>query len=312
VRAGRAGPAAGAAAGAALAALVLAGCSSTGPGSDVPAGRPGAGPTAAGEPAAVEEYVALGDSYTAAPFVPVTDIAGGCLRSDANYPQRLADELGATVTDVSCGGATTADLTARQSVAGGRATVPPQLRAVGPATDLVTVGIGGNDGDLFARLATGCIGPDGRPLARCRPLGAALADAVDVVGETGQRVTQALRAVHRGAPRAVVVLVGYPRLADAARSCAGLPLSAPDRAAVVRLERLLDTSLEAAAGAGGALFADLHTASRGHEVCSADPWVNGGRSDPDRALAFHPFAAEQQAVADAVAGLVARSETARR
>jgi lysophospholipase L1-like esterase len=285
--------------------LLLAACSSSG-GYDGPGPTPVADPGPAGSPT-VQQYVALGDSYTAAPFVPVTDLAGGCLRSDGNYPQLLADALGATVTDVSCGGATTADLTGRQSVADGRGTVPPQLRAVRAGTDLVTLGIGGNDGGLFVRLASACIGPDREPLARCRPLAAALTDAAQVIGRTGRRVAADLRAVRRAAPAARVVLVGYPRLADPARSCAGLALSPADRRAAARLEGRLDTALRRAARVAGALFADVHAASRGHEVCSGDPWVNGGRTDPRRALAFHPFAVEQRAVARSVAALLALS-----
>ena len=38
-------------------------------------------------------YVALGDSYTAAPFVPLTDVASGCYRSSNNYPRLLAAAL---------------------------------------------------------------------------------------------------------------------------------------------------------------------------------------------------------------------------
>ena len=35
-------------------------------------------------------YVALGDSYTAAPLVPSTDTSNGCLRSSGNYPSLVA------------------------------------------------------------------------------------------------------------------------------------------------------------------------------------------------------------------------------
>jgi lysophospholipase L1-like esterase len=137
---------------AALAALALAvaGCSSgagraarpAAPDSSAPAGR-------------FASYVALGDSYTAAPLVPTTDLADGCLRSDHNYPTLLAKRLHVRhFTDVSCSGATTGDLTHRQHTYR-QASVPPQLRAVHRDTDLVTVGIGGNDFDLFGTLAFG-------------------------------------------------------------------------------------------------------------------------------------------------------------
>ena len=42
----------------------------------------------------------------------------------------------------------------------------------------------------------------------------------------------------------------------------------------------------------------MHAVSTGHEVCSSDPWVNGSTTDESAALAFHPFAAGQEAVAD--------------
>ena len=47
--------------------------------------------------AAPPVYVALGASYTAGPFIP-SQLADppGCLRSDRNYPHRLAAALGVT------------------------------------------------------------------------------------------------------------------------------------------------------------------------------------------------------------------------
>ena len=39
-------------------------------------------------------YVALGDSYTSAPFVPLPDLLSlGCVRSYSNYPKQLAAKL---------------------------------------------------------------------------------------------------------------------------------------------------------------------------------------------------------------------------
>jgi hypothetical protein len=42
------------------------------------------------------------------------------------------------------------------------------------------------------------------------------------------------------------------------------------------------------------------TASAEHDICSEDPWVNGVESDQKRAAAYHPFAEEQEAVAELV------------
>src|SRR5439155_6529937 len=44
-------------------------------------------------------YVALGDSYTAGPLIPIQEQPYGCLRSTNNYPKVAARDLGLTVRD---------------------------------------------------------------------------------------------------------------------------------------------------------------------------------------------------------------------
>ena len=65
------------------------------------------------------KYVALGDSYTSAPLVPLPELLSlGCLRSTSNYPKLLAGMLHIyRFTDVSCGGADTTNMTQPQSTA---------------------------------------------------------------------------------------------------------------------------------------------------------------------------------------------------
>ena len=277
--------------------LVLAGCTA--------APEPGTGPTPVRHAPVpqVRSYVALGDSFAAAPLVPATDLAGGCFRSDHNYPALLAARLDVSrFTDVSCSGATTADLTGRQ-VTVRDATVPPQLRAVRPDTDLVTLGIGGNDDGLFGFLVRRCaqlrgLDPDGAPCART------LAARLPTVAQTGRkitdRVTAAIGTIQRRAPDAEIVLVGYPRLAPERGTCARLPLARGDYATARTVTQALNRALMRAAAATGARFVDLYAASRGHDICSADPWVNGRRTVEGRALAYHPLAAGTRAAAAAV------------
>ena len=79
---------------------------------------------------AYDSYVSLGDSYTAAPFVPLTDVASGCYRSSNNYPRLLAAALHVDeLDDRSCSGAQTQDLPQSQRTSFG-ATVPPQFAAL--------------------------------------------------------------------------------------------------------------------------------------------------------------------------------------
>lgn len=259
-------------------------------------------------------YAALGDSYTAAPFVSVTDLAGGCFRASRNYPFLVARRLAAHLHDVSCGGASTDDISGRQDAPDG-STHPPQIRAIGPRTRLVTVGIGGNDDSLFRTILRACLGWKDGPSATPSPvppgscttgLQDELGDPATLVDGIGDNVARALHLVHRRAPRAVVVLVGYPRLLDPEHPCPGVPLSATDRVLLARIQSRLSTALARAAHSSGAEYVDMRRLSRGHEICSADPWINGPVTDKDRALAFHPFEAEQQAVASAVVDLVGK------
>jgi lysophospholipase L1-like esterase len=294
-----------------LVTLTLSGCWTSG--AEEPSPAPPSTPDVA---PAITSYAALGDSYTAAPFVPRTDLAGGCLRSDANYPSLLAEELDvADVRDVSCSAAESRDITAPQQVAGGQGTVPPQIRAVDQDTELVTVGIGGNDENLFGSLV-GCVGglgPDtgsgsGGPVTVEPCLDPQDTGPAEVVARTGERVEQVLRQVRRRAPRAEVVLVGYPRLLGSTTGCAAFPIERADLAGARALEGALAAALQSAARRAGAAYVDLHALSEGHEICSDDPWVNGRETDQSRALAFHPYAEGQQAVADAVVEELAKEE----
>ncbi|HEX4702418.1 MAG TPA: GDSL-type esterase/lipase family protein, partial [Pseudonocardiaceae bacterium] len=92
-----------------------------------------------------QHYVALGDSYASGPLIPNQSLHPiGCARSDHNYAGDLARSMHIpTLVDVSCGGATTVDMTHTQSVPLG--SNAPEFNALTTTTDLVTVTIGGND-----------------------------------------------------------------------------------------------------------------------------------------------------------------------
>jgi lysophospholipase L1-like esterase len=254
-------------------------------------------------PPDIDTYVALGDSFTAGPLIPETDIADGCFRSDGNYPALVAERLDiAEVVDVSCSGADTGDLTGRQSTAAG-ATVAPQLRVVRPDTDLVTLGIGGNDFGLFHTLVSTC-----SRLRQQDPAGSPCADeldrrGVDLVARTadiGDRVEEAVREIQRRAPDATVVLVGYLRLAPAEGRCADLSFAREDYELGREVAEALNDALARAARSTGVEFADMHSASEDHDVCADEPWVNGRHTVQGEAIAFHPFSSGMQAVADEV------------
>ena len=71
----------------------------------------------------------MGDSYTAAPFVPLTDIADGCFRSSNNYPHLLAADLHIEdLRDRSCSGASTSDLPGQPGHRAGMTCRPSSVR----------------------------------------------------------------------------------------------------------------------------------------------------------------------------------------
>ena len=252
----------------------------------------------------VQRYVALGDSYSSAPLVPVTDVAQGCFRSSANYPSLVAEALGATLDDRSCGGARTEDVT-RSQLAG----VPPQARALRPGTQLVTVGLGGNDGGVFSTLVNRCSAlarqdPDGNPCETAMTSGGR-DRLLSTLQDTQRRLTAVLREVERRSPDARVLAVGYPQIVAAGSPCPELPLAAGDYPWAERVNRALADAVAGAAKAAGATYVDVWDASRGHDVCADEPWINGSVTDQSAAAAYHPFAVEQRAVADLVLDAVA-------
>ncbi|MDQ4052154.1 MAG: SGNH/GDSL hydrolase family protein [Actinomycetota bacterium] len=249
---------------------------------------------------AILEYVALGDSYAAAPHLPADDLSAPCLRSETNYPSLVADRLTPIhLTDVSCVGAMSAHLTTPQE--SGDTLVRPQLDALSEDTDLVTVTIGGNDKGLFPSWYH-C-----RQLTSSDPKGSPCADAhgeelLGLVSKIRRNLGAALAEIQRRAPDAVVIVATYPQVFPDEGTCELASAYAKgDLAYINSIVDSLSDAMTAAAREAGVAWVDVYEASRGHDVCSKDPWVNGftqeGTQDQTRATALHPFPEEQAAVA---------------
>lgn len=245
-------------------------------------------------------YVAMGDSFTAAPFLPESS-TDGCFRSDSNYPHLVAegrDDL--ELLDVSCGGATTADVLQSQKTQDG-AFHPPQIDALSAGTDLVTVGLGANDSDLAWAALYQCVRLAAKDDAGA-PCDRANSDLTARIEQVRKSVAEILDDIVRRAPDARVLLVGYPRLLPETGGCPDvLPVATGDQDFIRRMAAMLDEAMGAAAEAAEVEYVDVYAASEGHDMCSDDPWVNGAEADPDtEAAAYHPQPAHQQAVADLV------------
>ncbi|KIQ62043.1 hypothetical protein TR51_22895 [Kitasatospora griseola] len=279
--------------------------------------KPGPGTAASPSPSATPitgPYVAVGDSYTSGLKIPPQNGSPlGCGRSGVNYPSLVARQLGLQgFTDVSCSGARTGDLTSAQRTDNG--VNPPQLDALGPATRLVTVGIGGNDAgflDVLGRCALenvryNLIG--GNSDAPCRSYyttGAGRGEVQRKVQDTGERLTTALGEVKRRSPQARILLIGYPALLpqDPAR-CAktlGDGIAAADIGFVAEQEQQLNAMLRQRAEAAGATFVDTYASSTGHDMCEAEGtrWIEP-LSGTGGLAPMHPNAQGQQGMAEAV------------
>lgn len=255
-------------------------------------------------------YVALGDSFTAAPGVADTDRSDSCLRSTRNYPalvaERLAEHHTVTLVDRSCTGAETTDLQDGQVF--GSDTLPPQLDALTAGTDLVTLSVGGNDFGVFLRLLQGCLTVRQEDAGRSPCRAAAEQQGNRLAGllpQIQRRLVAAVRAIERRAPGAEVLVVGYPQLAPAVGGCPQLlPLARGDVGFAHEVNRALTDTLARAAERTGTTYVDVWSASAGHDICAEEPWTNGLQARSGGAIPFHPLPAGQAAVADLVVAAV--------
>jgi len=269
------------------------------------AAAPAAASTAGFVPTApFKKYVALGDSYSSAPLVPLPELLSlGCARSTSNYPKLLAGLLKVgQFTDVTCGGADSTNMTQPQSTFLG--TFPPQFNALTPDTDLVTVGIGGNDFGVFGRVIATC--PTLRASdAKGAPCKAHFTvDGVDTlkadIAKTQARLTEVAKTIKVKSPKATIVLVGYPKIAPEKGTCPTvLPFADGDYAYLYSIEQELNKALETAAATAGVAYLDTFGPSTGHDACAPDgkAWIQGKDINLLRALNYHPRFEGQAAVA---------------
>lgn len=260
-------------------------------------------------------WVALGDSYSADVMVPPWDAPAdseGCGRSKFNWESMLAQDLDEAhpdwvkLTDVTCGGATVAqgvlgpqptDLLFGPPVNGkdhgGWVAKRPQIDAVGADTDIVTVGIGGNDFG-FGDIVNNCmaIGAEQTlPVKYCKDYYES-EEGQHWLNEHWQIVEDGLRAlladVHSRAPKAKVFLLGYPAIVPSTFGCTygnfhqlGTIRLTNDAPYLDGLQRRLNQTIADAAEENQASYVDTYASSDGHGVCAygANRWMYGIFSD---------------------------------
>ncbi|MEV0248591.1 SGNH/GDSL hydrolase family protein [Nocardia sp. NPDC050712] len=246
------------------------------------------------------EYVALGDSWAAdvtlnpsmltTEFTPVS-----CLQSSSSYARQVAQALAVPeFRDASCGGAITEDMT-RPQVSKTSTGNPPQFDKLSPATDLVTVLIGGNDAGLAAAVMN-CVTVDAAATPCLNTFTAGGGDRMSAaIAEAEPKVAAVLQGIRERAPRARVLLLNYFEIVGVEGGCfPEIPISDADAIWLGYRLRELNAMLARVARAAGVEHVDTYAGSHGHDACQA-PGVRWGEglvplsSDPaGPAVPFHP------------------------
>ncbi len=240
--------------------------------------------------AADPSYVGIGDSY-AGMGIPLE----GC-HSPNDFEHQIASALGLSLTDVSCGGATTSDETKSQAEG-----VPPQDNALTPTTEVVTVAMGGNDHGLFGTVASTCTQLDATEhVAGKAPCKKRLSGYVSqTYSEDEPADVAAVNHIKLLAPNAKVFLVAYLEITPSTGLCPGrIPWYPGDLSWFHKLEAK-GTALERkVAKATGANFVNMFELSAGHNACqgAGERWVEP-LIEPLTGVPLHPSVAGVERVA---------------
>jgi hypothetical protein len=283
------------------------------------------------------EYVALGDSWTAdvvilnADGFPATEHAPiGCAQSHRNYPKLVAQAIGArTFRDASCGSATTDDFAHPQTGLPTGGANPPQFDRLRSTTDLVTVGIGGNDAgiagagidclnllpienplptdELLPDLPIPFIGGTLPPLGGCKKkyTKGGVDRLARNIREAEPKVVRALRQIHRLSPDARILLVDYMRVIPDHACYPLVPATDEDMRYIKAKFDQLNAMLVRAARKGGAELVSTARRTRGHHLCTGArtryaETLGLSVNDPAVGVPAHPNAAGARAQAASV------------
>ena len=245
------------------------------------------------------EYVALGDSWTADVVILNTDgfpatrhAPIGCGQSHRNYPKLVAKTIGARAfRDASCGSATTDDLTHPQTGLPAGGVNPPQFDRLTRRTDLVTVGIGGNDAGIAAagidcfnllpvesplptdgllpELPLPFVGGNLPPLGGCKKkyTRGGVDRLARNIRESEPKLVRALRRIHRISPDARILVVDYMSVVPDHACYPLVPATDEDMRYIHNKFRQLNAMVARAARRGGAELVKTHARSVGHDLC---------------------------------------------
>lgn len=238
-------------------------------------------------------YVGLGDSYTSGPLIPQQQTNPiGCLRSNQNYPNQVFPYLGLPVfRDASCSGARTVHMTESQSTFAG--TNPPQFDRLDADTQIVSLGVGGNDIG-FSDLALSCFtyNPFSTPCKNSYVHG----DDDEIsnrIAATAPLVAAVIQGVYERSPAASLYVRGYPAiLPHTGNGCfPQMPLTTTDVHWLREKELELNAMIAQVASENGAVYVDMYTPSIPYNACTSasNRWIEPAiPSNPFQAAPVHP------------------------
>jgi lysophospholipase L1-like esterase len=228
------------------------------------------------------EYVALGDSWSADVFThtpPTTKYTPvDCAQSDTDYPHQVAAALHvSTFRDATCGSATTVEMTHPQALPAGGVN-PPQFNRLTKTTNLVTLGIGGNDiglaGDVEACLSPTPVPVPGVPLAEgCKAkLAPAGHDSVEkAIAATAPKISAVITQIRKRSPQARILLVNYLNgLPITGKGCwPTVPIQDNDMAYLQQKFLHMNAMIARVARSQRITLVDTYMHTIGHDVCKA-------------------------------------------
>jgi lysophospholipase L1-like esterase len=211
------------------------------------------------------DYVALGDSFAAGPWIPPNDTNPDCRRSTSNYPHVAAKALGARLVDVSCSGATIGDFSSNQFPS-----TPPQYAALNEGVELVTLTIGGNDIGLFGDVIK-CLNLLPEPLGTsCKDR--LTAGGVDQLHTRVDALTTvfgtALDTIRQRAPHAKIMVVGYATFIKPGGCFPVQPIWGKDADYIQGTLFYLNAMLRTETERRGGTFVDTATLTVDHDTCA--------------------------------------------
>lgn len=244
----------------------------------------------------------IGASYASGHGID-PQIDGNCHRSGINYSHLVTQDLAASLTDVTCSGATTDNFSHSQGF------TPPQYAILNGHHDIMLVSIGSNDIQLV-QAAIFCAWFGNPVTTNCDSNRATTERLVPTWKAKIDTTYQRIRELE---PTAKIYAISYGSpLLTAEQSCRNAPWNQSNRMWIMHKFDLLSRYTKAAVEQIHGFYVDASKIAAGHEICSADPWYVGTEDPHGDGFIIHPKAAWHRAIAAALLHAITSSKPEKR